>query len=68
MPGTKVNFESDAALTVSLHGGDEVSVQEEVHVGEVGGGSPVHHHVVQHLNATHAGVSRDHRQAERYST
>lgn len=45
-------------LTVSLHGGDEVSVQEEVHVGQIGGGASVHHHVVQHLNATHAAAHR----------
>lgn len=38
-------------LTVSLHRGDEVSVQEEVHVGEIWGGPPVHHHVVQNLRA-----------------
>lgn len=36
-------------LTVSLHCGNEVSVQEEVHIGEVGGGSSVHHHLVQDL-------------------
>lgn len=36
-------------LTVSLHRGDEVSVQEEVYVGQVGGGASVHHHIIQNL-------------------
>lgn len=36
-------------LTVSLHRGDQVSVQVEVDVGEVRGRSPVHHHLVQDL-------------------
>lgn len=49
--------ESETRLTVSLHCGDEVSVQEEVHVGEIWGGSPVHHHVVQNLRA-HAQKNR----------
>lgn len=42
-------------LTVSLHCGDEVSIQEQVHIGEIGGGSSVHHHLVQNLKHTHRG-------------
>lgn len=42
-------------LTVSLHRGDQVSVQEEVHVGQVGGGSSVHHHLVKNLKHTDSG-------------
>lgn len=46
------NAERLGLRTVSLHGGNEVSVQEEVHVGEVRGGTSVHHHLVQHLKHT----------------
>lgn len=35
-------------LTVSLHGSDMLSIQEQVYVGEVRRGSAVHHHLVQH--------------------
>lgn len=38
-----------SALTVALHWRDESSVQVQVHVGQVGGGASVHHHLVQHL-------------------
>lgn len=37
--------------TISLHGGDEVPIQVDVHVGQVGGGASVNHHLVQHLGA-----------------
>lgn len=46
------NAERLCLLTVSLHGGNEVSVQKEVHVGEVRGGTSVHHDLVQHLKHT----------------
>lgn len=39
-------------LTISLHCGNEVSVQEQVHIGEVGRGSSVNHHLIQHLKYT----------------
>lgn len=35
--------------TVALHRGDEVPVQVDVHVGQVGGGASVDHHLVQDL-------------------
>lgn len=37
------------ARTVALHRGDEVPVQVDVHVGQVGGGASVNHHFVQDL-------------------
>lgn len=51
------NAESLCLLTVSLHGGNEVSIQKEVHVGEVRGGTSVHHDLVQHLKHTRADVT-----------
>lgn len=44
----------DEPLTVSLNRSNEVSVQEEVHVGEIRGGTSVHYNLVQHLKHTHA--------------
>lgn len=37
--------------TIALHGGDEVPIQVDVHVGQVGGGASVNHHLVQDLGA-----------------
>lgn len=36
-------------LTISLHCSNEVSIQEQVYVREIGGGSSVHHHLIQYL-------------------
>lgn len=36
-------------LTISLHRSNEVSIQEQVYVREIGGGSSVHHHLIQYL-------------------
>lgn len=36
-------------LTVSLHWGDESSIEVQVYIGQVGGWASVHHHLIQHL-------------------
>lgn len=36
-------------LTISLHRSNKVSIQEQVYVREIGGGSSVHHHLIQYL-------------------
>lgn len=37
--------------TITLHRGDEVPVQVDVYVGQVGGGASVNHHLIQDLGA-----------------
>lgn len=44
-------------LTISLHCSNEVSVQKEVNIGEIGGGSSVHHHLIEHLKHTNTDMS-----------
>lgn len=47
-PHASMNIFSErwAPLTISLYCGNEVSIQEEIHIGEIRGGSSVHHHLV----------------------
>lgn len=40
---------SGDSIIIALHSGDEVPVQVDVHVGQVGGGASVNHHLVQDL-------------------
>lgn len=46
--------------TISLHRGDEASVQVQVHVGQVGRGASVHHYLIEHLykQITHSLAQR----------
>lgn len=41
-----------SVLTISLHWGDESSIQVQVHIWQVGGRSSIHHNLIQHLYNT----------------